>query len=173
MQTSSASTARAVRAGIRLSTETFKHATRKALDVRPRVVHFDSTYWVRRSDDGVAVVRFRVFDGSIWGLCDCTAARRALPCYHIAAAALSRSLEQDGGHVGDPHAVIDPPQLMATLPAGYPETHSHHCPACAELHECGAPACAEIDSLTCWVCDAAEADLLAGAGSGTDRAYWV
>ena len=130
------------RRGIRLDRATFARAIAKAESVKPKVVNIGAHYGVSRSDGGMAIVVFRVYDGAIWGACNCPAADKALPCYHIAAAALSRKAR--GERVGDGHAVGDEP-----------ETHTHYCRQCGELYECGAPGCAGIDDLQCAICEAA------------------
>jgi hypothetical protein len=66
-----------------------------------------------------------------------------LPCYHIAAAAMSRR-----------RTVIKP--VMAPAPAAAPvvsaPSHTHACPRCGDLYSCRCPL-AEMDDLICDVCD--------------------
>jgi hypothetical protein len=141
--------ARCVRAGIRLDKQTFKNAIAKARLLRPRVVNVGAHYAVDRSNGTFATVIFTVRDGGIWATCNCPAHTRGrfnhgepLPCYHIAAAALSR--KRQGERIGEAHAVTERP------------LHSHYCRLCGSLYDCGATGCADIDDLPCDACEQGE-----------------
>ena len=72
----------------------YKKSIEKALTIRPRVI-FQSLAAsdVQRSDgNSYARVTFAAAADGLWACCDCPAARKALPCYHVAAAALARAV---------------------------------------------------------------------------------
>lgn len=157
----STATARAIRAGIKLDTKTFARAIEKATRVKPRVVNVGAYYGVSRADGGIAVVRFTARDGGIWASCSCPAQdkRWPLPCYHVAAAALSK--KQAHERAGDDHAVIA---------AHVPQPHSHFCTSCESLESCDVPWCAEIDDMQCTDCDEAQTDW---GSDRLDKLQWV
>lgn len=84
--------------GIPLNKTEFKKAITKAENVRPRVVHIGAHYGVAQSDGrSFAEVVFIVQDARLFATCTCYAhtgrfgeRHKPQPCYHIAAAALSR-----------------------------------------------------------------------------------
>lgn len=136
---------------IRLDASTFARATVKAQTVKPAVVRTELGYAVRRSDNGLASVRFVARDGAIWATCDCPAhqpmhgpKREPRPCYHIAAAFLwSLSTRQPKTHA-------QPAQAF----------HYHECHGCGLNYPCPSPACEHLHELACDHCDAREADAL-------------
>ncbi len=113
---------------IKLNSGTFTRAIEKAQSVRPLVQCTDTdetnfTFLVRRSDGGAAIVDIWHRGGVLWSSCDCPAGvgrgRGPMPCYHVAAAALSFGLLVTAPPLG---AVINPapegaasPQLPAPL----------------------------------------------------------
>jgi hypothetical protein len=80
--------------GFSLQLFNFRKSIDKALTLRPRVVyHSLEASDVERSDGlTFARVTFASYDGGLWACCDCPAAHRGLPCYHVAAAAIARDI---------------------------------------------------------------------------------
>ena len=91
-------TTTAARRGIQLNKQEFRKAIEKAEAVKPRVVHIGAHYGVQQSDQkSFAQVTFIIYDNRLFATCTCYAHTRGhnnsgkpTPCYHIAAAALSR-----------------------------------------------------------------------------------
>ncbi len=85
-----------VKRGIPLSQELFRRAIDKALALKPRVLHVGAHYGVMMSDQrSWAHVSFCAWDGRLYASCNCRAHTIGhhgvpMPCYHIAAAALSK-----------------------------------------------------------------------------------
>ena len=127
--------------GIQLDKRYFAKAIEKALAVKPRVNQIGSFYGVMQADQRtVATVHFTIWDGKIWATCTCKAhtlgdhdSGKPVPCYHIAAAALSK---------GSGHLINDLPQLF---------THHHLCPTCGDAFDCACPT--EHLNQTCQDCD--------------------
>lgn len=101
---------------IRINPTTFARAIEKAATVRPacQLIETDEinyTFHVARSGDGFALVDLWFKGGAMWSSCDCFAGTGAdgrrcpLPCYHVAAAALSVGLLAAAPVIG---AVADP-----------------------------------------------------------------
>jgi hypothetical protein len=133
---------------LKLDERTFTRAIEKARSVQPRVINIGAHYGVQRSDGGIAHVIFTAYRGGIWASCSCPAHMRGtrdgvpLPCYHIAAAAMSRQ----------PRAAVSQP-VAAPAPAVPAPSHAHACPRCGDLYSCRCPL-AEMDDLICDACDA-------------------
>src|SRR5262249_22366626 len=103
---------------IKLNADTFRNAIQKAQKIQPvcKCVDDAGTGWVfrvARSSGSFAIVDLWVQGGGPWSSCDCCArvgrgrAGAALPCYRVAAAALSFGLLHSvSAPVGDVSCVI-------------------------------------------------------------------
>jgi hypothetical protein len=134
---------------IRLQPRTFRRAFEKAQSINPRAIKHGAHYFIERSGSGFAHVVFTLRHGAIWVTCDCPAglgrnrSNIPAPCYHAAAAYLAERIAKLTS------ATVTRPADVA------PDSHTHHCPRCGDLYECG---CQDwmIDDLSCETCDAVD-----------------
>lgn len=139
---------------IKIQAHTFRRAAEKARSINPRCIKDGAHYFVARSErGGFARVIFTLRPDGLWARCDCPAGRGKGrpgnvpdPCYHVAAAIIAEQTHK----------------LMQSAPAHTapaPDVHSHWCPRCGHLYDCGCPDWA-IDDLICNACEEVELEHL-------------
>lgn len=165
MQNQMASPATTGKRGIPLSQELFRRAIDKALALKPRVLHVGAHYGVMMSDQrSWAHVSFCAWDGRLYASCNCRAHTIGhhgvpMPCYHIAAAALSKGAT----------ALLAADRAVAPAPVAQPSGHTHACPYCCDLYPCDCHH-PEYDDVVCDVCGARPLDW--AASFGQEKNYW-
>jgi hypothetical protein len=134
--TKTARPATTAKRGIQLNPRLFTKALAKAREVKPRVVAIGSWYGVMMSDQrNYATVHFTVWDGAIWATCTCKAhvlgdhnEGKPVPCYHIAAAALSK------GAAAIPASVSRMVERVEQVEVE--QEHFHSCISCGSSFSC-------------------------------------
>ena len=165
MQNQMASPAATGKHGIPLSQELFRRAIDKALALKPRVLPGGAHYGVMMSDQrSWAHVIFCAWDGRIYASYNCRAHTIGhhgvpMPCYHIAAAALSKGAT----------ALLAADRAVAPAPMVRPSGHTHAFPSSATICT---PATATIQNIdvVCEVCGARPLDW--AASFGQEKNYW-
>ena len=138
---------------IRLNTNSFSNAFRKAETVRPLVQRIsDHEFRVKRSDGDFTPVVYEWRGLELWIECrNCPAgnpakhSRAPLPCYHAVAPIVCD---------------VEPAPLVVTTQITHARTHTHFCVRCHDHFRCGSVGCAGVDDSICDDCDQREADQL-------------
>jgi hypothetical protein len=138
---------------IKLQARTFRRAFDKAQSIKPRAIKHGAHYFIERSTHGFAHVVFTLRNGAIWVTCDCPAglgrnrSNIPAPCYHAAAAYLAECITK-----------LTPASAARSVDIA-PDSHTHSCPRCGDLYECG---CQDwmVDELSCETCDVIDIERL-------------